>query len=123
MPKLAKLRYFLLENNCRLVRLNIKHSLNIPLFLDVYPHPPSRFQLGSTSQAVGVSNGTERQRTYPLGCRSCETRTGQYVPATHIGLPCGHVNFCDQCNDNEKFMSIADPNDRARCAILTVGHL
>lgn len=33
------------------------------------------------------------------GCRRCEINSQQYNPANYIGLPCGHVIYCQTCAD------------------------
>lgn len=35
-------------------------------------------------------------------CRVCEQKTGMFVEARHVSLPCGHLNYCDNCNREEE---------------------
>ncbi|KAF6038365.1 hypothetical protein EB796_003332 [Bugula neritina] len=34
-------------------------------------------------------------------CIMCYRKTGQNNPANHIGLPCGHMIYCENCNKEE----------------------
>ncbi|XP_067928989.1 uncharacterized protein [Watersipora subatra] len=34
-------------------------------------------------------------------CKICEIKAASIVPATRLGLPCGHLIYCDACNEVE----------------------
>ena len=39
---------------------------------------------------------------FELGCWTCEAKTNSFNPATHIGMPCGHLIYCDKCNTEQE---------------------
>jgi len=70
----------------------------------------------------GTFNGTEIQPKYQLGCRKCEMTTEGFVPATHVGLPCGHLIYCDSCNSEEK-RKASFSNYQVKCPAYKCGAL
>ena len=50
---------------------------------------------------------------YEQGCRSCEIKSNKFVPAIHIGLPCGHLIFCELCVNVSKTKAESSTDDVA----------
>jgi hypothetical protein len=41
---------------------------------------------------------SERRTERGSGCKICESKSATFVKASHVGLPCGHLIYCDSCN-------------------------
>ncbi|XP_067929674.1 baculoviral IAP repeat-containing protein 7-like [Watersipora subatra] len=58
------------------------------------------------NQQIGQLQQSERQTKHKAGCRLCELKTTNFVPATNVGLPCGHLIYCDSCKTDESKKSV-----------------
>ncbi|XP_067930248.1 baculoviral IAP repeat-containing protein 7-like [Watersipora subatra] len=58
------------------------------------------------NQWIGQLQQSERQIKHKAGCRLCELKTTNFVPATNVGLPCGHLIYCDSCKTDESKKSV-----------------
>ncbi|XP_067929371.1 uncharacterized protein [Watersipora subatra] len=59
-----------------------------------------------TDQQLGQLQQSERRTKHKAGCRICELKTTNFVPATNVGLPCGHLIYCDSCKTDESKKSV-----------------
>ncbi|XP_067929112.1 baculoviral IAP repeat-containing protein 7-like [Watersipora subatra] len=57
-------------------------------------------------QQIGQLQQSERQTKHKAGCKICELKTTNFVPATNVGLPCGHLIYCDSCKTDESKKSV-----------------
>ncbi|KAF6029130.1 IAP1 [Bugula neritina] len=70
------------------------------------------------SSELGMFDGSENGRQYPLGCVLCERKTASFVPAMYVSLPCGHLIFCENCKNEEERLSF-NPNHKVMCPLKT----
>ena len=64
----------------------------------------------------GVMTTGEQQQKFENACLLCERKTGKYVPANRLSLPCGHLTLCESCNTEEvKRCSGSASNHSSRC--------
>ena len=63
----------------------------------------------------GQMLASEQQRSYENACVLCERKTGRYVPACRVSLPCGHLTLCESCNTDE-VAKASNTNNSPKCA-------
>lgn len=89
----------------------IEHSGDIITLLHSQPTPvwirrlQENHSLASTDQdepLPGSMTQDELTLRFQLACKSCARRAPEFVGATHIGLPCGHLIFCNSCAANAR---------------------
>ena len=56
-----------------------------------------------------------------LDCLNCELNSGIHADATHVGLPCGHLIYCESCNEDEQRKSSTQQPKCPQCSASLTG--
>ena len=70
-----------------------------------------------TSQHVEINQSSQ----FLAGCRLCEVQKAEFVDATHVGLPCGHLIYCESCNTDEQRKSSTQQPKCPQCSTSLTG--
>jgi len=68
-------------------------------------------KLDTTQSIPGEFVRSEQSSRFEQACKNCERKTGSFVPATRISMPCGHLTLCEQCNMDEQSRAPGDNYD------------
>jgi len=70
-------------------------------------------QVDNNPPRPGQMLASERRQKYDNACLTCENKTGRFVPACRVSLPCGHLTLCESCNTDE--VNRASTNHSSKC--------
>ena len=52
---------------------------------------------------------------HKASCWNCALNKNKLTPANHIGMSCGHLIFCSQCNEEQQRLSLTFPERKILC--------
>jgi superfamily II helicase len=67
----------------------------------------STVQRGDDQLEPSQLDAEQKQTDRISSCKICALEKANFVDASHVGLPCGHLIYCDSCNTDESRKSLS----------------
>ena len=92
-------------------------SAHTPGATNLVPSVEEQTPVQQPNQAAEVNQSSQ----FLAGCRLCEVQKAEFVDATHVGLPCGHLIYCEECNTDEQRKSSTQQPKCPQCSASLTG--